>query len=105
MTFPLILRGIFLCQFLETNGAARSVHQIILSEKLTRNPTIRLIDSLVRARIAKTFLELNPSLKNFSWLRTNKIGRNGAAMFQTGLTGAPWKILPAAVNFGKIVKF
>lgn len=35
----------------------------------------------------------------------NKISRDGAAMFQTGLTGAPWKILPAAVNFGKIVKF
>ena len=67
------------------NGAARSVHQIILTEKLTHNPTIQLIDSLVRARIAKTFLESNPSLKNFSWLRTNKIGRNGAAMFQTDL--------------------
>lgn len=67
------------------NGAARFVHQIILTEKLTHNPTIQLIDSLVHARIAKTFLESNPSLKNFSWLRTNKIGRNGAAMFQTGL--------------------
>ena len=59
--------------------------KITLSEKLTRNPTIRLIDGLVRARIAKTFLESNPPLKNFSWLRTNKIGRNGAAMFQTDL--------------------
>lgn len=67
------------------NSAARSVHQIILSEKLTHNPTIQLIDSLVRARIAKIFLESNPSLKNFSWLRTNKIGRDGAVMFQTDL--------------------
>nr|DAF81650.1 MAG TPA: hypothetical protein [Caudoviricetes sp.] len=32
----------------------------------------------------------------------NKIGCDGAAMFQTGLTGAPWKILPAVVNFGKL---
>lgn len=62
------------------NGAARSVHQIILSEKLTHNPTIQLIDSFVRARIAKTFLESNPSLENFSWLRMNKISRDGAAM-------------------------
>lgn len=76
--------------------------KITLSKKLTRNPTIQLIDSLVRARIAKTFLESNPSLKIFSWLRMNKIGRNGAATFQMGLTGAPWKILPAAVNFGKL---
>lgn len=67
------------------NGAARSVYQIILSEKLTHNPTIQLIDSLVHARIAKTFLESNPSLKIFSWLRTNKIGRNGAAMFRWDL--------------------
>ena len=35
----------------------------------------------------------------------NKIGRNGVATFQMGLTGAPWKILPVVVNFGKIVKF
>ena len=35
----------------------------------------------------------------------NKIGRDGAAMFQMGLTGAPWKILPAVVNFEKFVKF
>ena len=47
------------------NSAARYVHQIILSEKLTHNPTIQLIDSLVRARIAKIFLESNPSLKIF----------------------------------------
>lgn len=53
--------------------------------KITRNPTIQLIDSFVRTRIAKTFLELNPPLKKFSWLRMNKIGRNGAAMFQTDL--------------------
>ena len=59
--------------------------KIILSEELTHNPTIQLIDSLVRARIAKTFLESNPSLKIFSWLRMNKIGRDGAAMFQTDL--------------------
>lgn len=59
--------------------------KITLSEKLTHNSTIQLIDSLVRARISKIFLESNPSLKIFSWLRTNKIGRNGAAMFQTGL--------------------
>lgn len=70
--------------------------------EITHNPTIQLIDSFVRARIAKTFLESNPSLKNFSWLRTNKIGRNGAATFHMGLTGAPWKILPAVVNFGKL---
>lgn len=57
----------------------------IFLPEFAHNPTIRLIDSLVRARIAKTFLESNPSLKNFSWLRTNKIGRNGAAIFQTGL--------------------
>lgn len=55
--------------------------KIILSEKLTHNPTIQLIDSLVRARIAKIFLESNPSLKIFSWLRTNKIGCDGVAMF------------------------
>lgn len=66
------------------NGAARSVIKNILAG-IYPNPTIQLIDSLVRARIAKTFLESNPSLKIFSWLRTNKIGRNGAAMFQTGL--------------------
>lgn len=35
----------------------------------------------------------------------NKIGREGATTFQMGLTGAPWKILPAMVNFGKFVKF
>lgn len=58
--------------------------KIFLSE-FARNLTIQLIDSLVRARIAKTFLELNPPLKNFSWLRMNKIGRNGAAMFQMDL--------------------
>lgn len=80
----------------------RSVHQIILLEETYSNPTIQLIDSLVRARIVKTFLKSNPSLENFSWLRMNKIGRNGAAMFQTGLTDAPWKILPAMVNFGKL---
>lgn len=79
--------------------------KISLSGEIHPNPTIQLIDSLVRARIAKTFLKSNPSLKNFSWLRTNKIGRNGAATFHMGLTGAPWKILPAVVNFGKIVKF
>lgn len=67
------------------NDAARSVYQIILLEKLTRNPIIQLIDSLVRARIVKIFLESNPSLKIFSWLRMNKIGRDGAAMFQTDL--------------------
>lgn len=53
--------------------------------EITHNPTIQLIDSLVRARIVKIFLESNPSLKIFSWLRTNKIGRDGVAMFQTGL--------------------
>ena len=67
------------------NGAARSVHQIILTEKLAHNPTIQFIDSLVRACIVKIFLESNPSLKIFSWLRTNKIGRDGVAMFQTDL--------------------
>lgn len=67
--------------FENKNSAARSVHQIILTEKFTHNPTIQLIDSLVRARIVKIFLESNPSLKIFSWLRTNKIGRDGAAMF------------------------
>lgn len=35
----------------------------------------------------------------------NKNGRDGAATLQMGLTSAPWKILPAVVNFGKIVKF
>lgn len=35
----------------------------------------------------------------------NKIGRDGAVMLQTELTGAPWKILPAMVNFGKVRKF
>lgn len=53
----------------------------MLLPEITRNLTIQLIDSFVRARITKTFLELNPSLKNFSWLRMNKIGRNGAATF------------------------
>lgn len=69
---------------METNSAARSVIKNVLAG-ICPNPTIQLIDSLVRARIAKTFLESNPPLKNFSWLRTNKIGRNGAAMFQTDL--------------------
>ena len=64
-------------------GTIRS-SKIFLPE-ITRNPTIQLIDSLVRAHIAKTFLESNPSLKIFSWLRTNKIGRDGVAMFQTDL--------------------
>jgi hypothetical protein len=77
----------------------------IFLPEITHNPTIQLIDSLVRARIVKTFLKSNPSLKNFSWLRTNKIGHDGAAMFQMGLTDAPWKILPAVVNFEKFVKF
>lgn len=74
----------------------------IFLPEITRNSTIQLIDSLVRARIAKIFLESNPSLENFSWLRMNKIGRDGAATFQMGLTGAPWKILPAVVNFGNL---
>ena len=77
----------------------------IFLPEITHNPTIQLIDSLIRARIVKTFLESNPSLENFSWLRMNKIGRDGATIFQMGLTGAPWKILPAVVNFGKFVKF
>lgn len=63
----------------------RLIPRTIAQPEITHNPTIQLIDSLVRARIAKTFLESNPSLKNFSWLRMNKIGRNGAAMFQTDL--------------------
>lgn len=63
------------------NGAVRSVHQINLSEETYSNPTIQLIDSLVRARIAKTFLKSNPSLENFSWLRTNKISHDDAVMF------------------------
>lgn len=56
-------------------------HQINLSEETYSNPTIQLIDSLVRACIAKTFLESNPSLENFSWFRMNKISHDGAAMF------------------------
>ena len=66
------------------NGAARSVIKNVLAG-ICPNPTIQLIDSIVHARIVKIFLESNPSLKNFSWLRTNKIGRNGAAMFQMNL--------------------
>lgn len=57
----------------------------MLLPEITRNLTIQLIDSFVHARIAKTFLELNPSLENFLWLRMNKISRNGAVMFQTDL--------------------
>lgn len=70
---------------METNGAVQFVHQKMLLPEITRNLTIQLIDSFVHARIAKTFLESNSSFKNFSWLRTNKIGRNGAAMFQMDL--------------------
>lgn len=105
MTFPLILRGIFFMSIFARCQVFRLIPRTIVLPEITHNPIIQLIDSLVRARIVKTFLESNPSLKIFSWLRMNKIGRNGVAMFQTGLTGAPWKILPAVVNFGKIGKF
>lgn len=63
----------------------RLIPRTIVQPEITHNPTIQLIDSLVRVRIVKIFLESNPSLKIFSWLRTNKIGRDGVAMFQTGL--------------------
>lgn len=53
----------------------RLIPRTIVLPEITHNPTIQLIDSLVRARIVKTFLESNPSLENFSWLRMNKIGR------------------------------
>lgn len=62
------------------NGAADLFIKIFLPE-ITYNPTIQLIDSLIRARIVKTFLESNPSLENFSWLRMNKIGRDGVTTF------------------------
>ena len=63
----------------------RLIPRTIVQPEIAHNSTIQLIDGFVRARIAKTFLESNPSLKIFSWLRTNKIGRDDAAMFQMDL--------------------
>lgn len=77
MTFPLILRGIFFMSIFTRCQVFRLIPRTIVQPEITHNPTIQLIDSLVRARIAKIFLESNPSLKIFSWLRTNKIGRDG----------------------------